>query len=159
MLMAPRPTSHLDDLREALGADPEPAGEITRMGFAIYRTCLRARLAETGLPTLALSYGARVWVFGDDDPAATLTADRHELFRIICGRRSEASSRSQRWDGRRPDAVPVGGLRLAGQVPELPQPMMFDQGQIVEEGPPAKIFGEPDHDRTRTFLKAVLEER
>jgi polar amino acid transport system ATP-binding protein len=37
--------------------------------------------------------------------------------------------------------------------------MMFDQGQIVEEGPPDKIFGDPDHNRTRTFLKAVLEER
>jgi polar amino acid transport system ATP-binding protein len=37
--------------------------------------------------------------------------------------------------------------------------MMFDRGQILEEGPPSQIFGEPEHDRTRTFLKAVLEER
>jgi polar amino acid transport system ATP-binding protein len=36
--------------------------------------------------------------------------------------------------------------------------MMFDRGQILEEGPPSQIFGEPEHDRTRTFLKAVLEE-
>ena len=37
--------------------------------------------------------------------------------------------------------------------------MMFDQGQIVEQGEPEKIFTEPDHDRTKAFLKAVLEER
>ncbi|HEY3685581.1 MAG TPA: ectoine/hydroxyectoine ABC transporter ATP-binding protein EhuA [Streptosporangiaceae bacterium] len=37
--------------------------------------------------------------------------------------------------------------------------MMFDQGQIVEQGDPEKIFTDPDHDRTKAFLKAVLEER
>ncbi|WP_131737390.1 ectoine/hydroxyectoine ABC transporter ATP-binding protein EhuA [Actinomadura roseirufa] len=34
--------------------------------------------------------------------------------------------------------------------------MMFDQGQIVEEGPPEQIFGEPSEQRTRDFLQAVL---
>ena len=37
--------------------------------------------------------------------------------------------------------------------------MMFDQGLIVEDGTPEKIFNDPDHERTRTFLRAVLEER
>jgi polar amino acid transport system ATP-binding protein len=37
--------------------------------------------------------------------------------------------------------------------------MMFDSGVIVEDGPPEKIFNDPDHDRTRTFLKAVLDDR
>ena len=37
--------------------------------------------------------------------------------------------------------------------------MMFDQGQIVEQGDPEKIFTDPDHDRTKSFLRAVLEER
>ncbi|MGH3384259.1 MAG: ectoine/hydroxyectoine ABC transporter ATP-binding protein EhuA [Nocardioidaceae bacterium] len=37
--------------------------------------------------------------------------------------------------------------------------MMFDSGVIVEDGPPEKIFGDPDHERTRTFLKAVLDDR
>jgi polar amino acid transport system ATP-binding protein len=35
--------------------------------------------------------------------------------------------------------------------------LMFDQGQIVEEGPPEKLFSNPDHQRTRDFLSAVLE--
>jgi polar amino acid transport system ATP-binding protein len=35
--------------------------------------------------------------------------------------------------------------------------MMFDSGQIVEDAPPDKLFSEPDHERTRAFLSAVLE--
>ncbi|WP_160099611.1 ectoine/hydroxyectoine ABC transporter ATP-binding protein EhuA [Rhodococcus sp. T7] len=34
--------------------------------------------------------------------------------------------------------------------------MMFDAGRIVEEGDPATIFTAPKHERTKTFLKAVL---
>jgi polar amino acid transport system ATP-binding protein len=37
--------------------------------------------------------------------------------------------------------------------------MMFDAGQVVEQGPPGKIFGACEHDRTRRFLRAVIEER
>jgi polar amino acid transport system ATP-binding protein len=37
--------------------------------------------------------------------------------------------------------------------------MMFDSGQIVEQGPPEQIFGECEHDRTRRFLRAVIEQR
>jgi polar amino acid transport system ATP-binding protein len=37
--------------------------------------------------------------------------------------------------------------------------MMFDKGKIVEQGPPSKIFDTPEHQRTKDFLHAVLEER
>jgi ectoine/hydroxyectoine ABC transporter ATP-binding protein len=37
--------------------------------------------------------------------------------------------------------------------------LMFDQGQIVEEGTPEKIFSEPENQRTRDFLHAVLDQR
>ncbi|MGH3423319.1 MAG: ectoine/hydroxyectoine ABC transporter ATP-binding protein EhuA [Nocardioidaceae bacterium] len=37
--------------------------------------------------------------------------------------------------------------------------MMFDQGQIVEEGPPDQIFTAPSNERTQEFLHAVIEER
>jgi polar amino acid transport system ATP-binding protein len=37
--------------------------------------------------------------------------------------------------------------------------MMFDQGQIVEQGPPEQIFLRPQHPRTQSFLQAVVEER
>ncbi len=35
--------------------------------------------------------------------------------------------------------------------------LMFDGGRIVEQGPPAQIFGDPQEQRTRDFLRAVLD--
>ncbi|MGQ0601000.1 MAG: amino acid ABC transporter ATP-binding protein [Anaerolineales bacterium] len=32
----------------------------------------------------------------------------------------------------------------------------FDRGQIVEEGPPAQFFNNPQHERTRMFLSQIL---
>ncbi|MQA96086.1 MAG: ectoine/hydroxyectoine ABC transporter ATP-binding protein EhuA [Streptosporangiales bacterium] len=37
--------------------------------------------------------------------------------------------------------------------------LMFDQGQIVESGPPDQIFSNPQEQRTRDFLHAIIEER
>ncbi|MGP4001006.1 ectoine/hydroxyectoine ABC transporter ATP-binding protein EhuA [Streptomyces sp. 8N706] len=34
--------------------------------------------------------------------------------------------------------------------------LMFDSGRVIESGPPEKIFSEPEHERTREFLSAVL---
>ncbi|WP_137989152.1 amino acid ABC transporter ATP-binding protein [Streptomyces vilmorinianum] len=34
--------------------------------------------------------------------------------------------------------------------------LMFDAGRVIESGSPEKIFSDPDHDRTREFLGAVL---
>lgn len=34
--------------------------------------------------------------------------------------------------------------------------LMFDKGRILEQGTPEKIFKDPDHDRTKSFLRAVL---
>jgi polar amino acid transport system ATP-binding protein len=36
------------------------------------------------------------------------------------------------------------------------QVLMFDSGRIIESGAPEKIFSDPEHDRTREFLGAVL---
>jgi polar amino acid transport system ATP-binding protein len=35
--------------------------------------------------------------------------------------------------------------------------LMFDQGRIVEEATPEKLFSDPEQPRTREFLKAVLD--
>ncbi len=35
--------------------------------------------------------------------------------------------------------------------------VMLDQGVVIEQGPPAQVLGNPQHARTRTFLKRVLE--
>lgn len=36
------------------------------------------------------------------------------------------------------------------------QVLMFDSGRVIESGPPEKIFSDPELDRTREFLSAVL---
>ncbi|MCQ4042407.1 amino acid ABC transporter ATP-binding protein [Streptomyces rubrisoli] len=33
--------------------------------------------------------------------------------------------------------------------------LMFDAGRVIESGPPERIFGAPEHERTREFLSAV----
>src|ERR1700754_499059 len=35
--------------------------------------------------------------------------------------------------------------------------MMFDEGRIIEDAPPAQLFTDPEQPRTKEFLKAVLE--
>ena len=35
--------------------------------------------------------------------------------------------------------------------------IFMDQGRIVEQGPPSRLFVEPEHDRTRAFLRVISE--
>ena len=34
--------------------------------------------------------------------------------------------------------------------------VVLHQGELIEEGPPAQVFGNPTHPRTREFLSRVL---
>jgi polar amino acid transport system ATP-binding protein len=34
--------------------------------------------------------------------------------------------------------------------------VFMDRGVVVEEGPPARLFSAPEHERTRTFLGKML---
>ncbi len=88
---------HLDDLREALGRDAVPSSPVGRWGFASFRGWLHQRLQQTGLPALVLADGDREWTVGDGPPSGSVTADRHELFRMIAGRRSAARILALDW--------------------------------------------------------------
>ena len=46
-------------------------------------------------------------------------------------------------------------IQFAAEVSD--RVIFMDGGQIVEEGPPAKIFKQPAHERTRAFLRQILE--
>lgn len=35
--------------------------------------------------------------------------------------------------------------------------VMFDHGRVIEEAPPEELFSNPKEQRTRDFLRAVLE--
>jgi polar amino acid transport system ATP-binding protein len=47
-------------------------------------------------------------------------------------------------------------MRFARDVSD--RVLVFDKGQIVEEGTPEKIFTDPDHPRTQEFLRAVIDQ-
>ena len=34
--------------------------------------------------------------------------------------------------------------------------MMFDGGQVLEQGPPDEVLGNPTHERTKRFLTSIL---
>ena len=46
-------------------------------------------------------------------------------------------------------------IQFAAEVSD--RVIFMDGGQIVEEAPPAQIFKEPAHERTRAFLRQILE--
>ena len=35
--------------------------------------------------------------------------------------------------------------------------IFMDQGRIVEQGPPSKLFVAPEHERTKAFLRVISE--
>jgi uncharacterized protein (TIGR03083 family) len=88
---------HLQDLREALGLDPEPSSPVTRWGFASYRSWLDQRLRQAGLAGLVLTDGDREWPVGEGPPAGSVTADTYELFRMVSGRRTADQIRAYGW--------------------------------------------------------------
>lgn len=46
-------------------------------------------------------------------------------------------------------------MRFAEEISD--RVVMFDSGRVIEEGPPQKIFENPSEQRTRSFLRAVLD--
>jgi polar amino acid transport system ATP-binding protein len=46
-------------------------------------------------------------------------------------------------------------MRFAREISD--RVCFFDQGRIREEGPPEELFTAPSEERTREFLKAVLD--
>jgi polar amino acid transport system ATP-binding protein len=45
-------------------------------------------------------------------------------------------------------------MRFAREISD--RVVMFDKGQVVEQGPPSQIFENPESERTRQFLDAVI---
>ncbi len=90
---------HLADLREALGFPPDETGPVAASGFGLYRDWLHQRLVQSGLPALRLSDGRREWLVGEGGPAASVTADAYELFRMLSGRRSARQITDYEWTG------------------------------------------------------------
>src|SRR3954462_2207816 len=79
---------HDTDIGGALGR-PHPADDAsTSVALSAYSFTLGARIQALALPAMAVRYGDKTRVIGDGAPAATVTADRYELVRMLAGRRS-----------------------------------------------------------------------
>lgn len=90
---------HEGDLREALGLDPASEVLATSLAMAGYGFNLDARIRKAGLPALAFAYDGKHRVFGDGEPAATLTADRPTLVRALASRLTNAQILDLDWVG------------------------------------------------------------
>lgn len=77
--------------------DRDSAG--IRIGTAAYTVGIGWRLAAAGAPPLLVVAGDSERLAGDGDPAATVRADRFEMFRALSGRRSPEQIAAFDWDG------------------------------------------------------------
>jgi uncharacterized protein (TIGR03083 family) len=77
---------HEGDLYEALGRDRAAVVHATSLALAGYGFGLDRRIRDRGMPALAFSYDGKQRVFGAGEPAATLTADRTTLVRLLASR-------------------------------------------------------------------------
>lgn len=98
---------HTDDVANALGLPPNRHLAAARAALAGYAFGVDYRIRALDLPALALSYDGKKKVIGEGEPAATLTADRWELVRVLAGRRSRKQILALEWEG---DPEPYVGL-------------------------------------------------
>jgi uncharacterized protein (TIGR03083 family) len=69
------------------------------IALAAYSFGVAVRVQALELPAMAVRYGDKVRVIGDGEPAATVTAARYELARMLAGRRSRAQIAAMDWAG------------------------------------------------------------
>jgi uncharacterized protein (TIGR03083 family) len=92
-------TTHEQDVRSALGLPAVRDAAGIGVGLASFAFGVGYRLQALGLPPLRIVYGAKSRVIGDGEPAATVEADKFELFRAFSGRRSRAQIAALAWTG------------------------------------------------------------
>lgn len=90
---------HEGDIREALGLPVAPEVLATSLALAGYGASLDHRIRQLGLPALAFAYDGKTRLFGDGDAAATVTAARTTLVRLLASRLDEAAIRALAWTG------------------------------------------------------------
>jgi uncharacterized protein (TIGR03083 family) len=90
---------HETDIRAALGLPRAEQSAALSLALSAYSFSLEDRIQRLGLPALVLAYDGKERRIGSGEPAATLTADRHELVRVLAGRRSREQIRHLGWQG------------------------------------------------------------
>jgi uncharacterized protein (TIGR03083 family) len=90
---------HETDIRSALGLGRADDSAALSLALTAYSFSLESRIRKLGLPSLVLSYDGKERRIGEGNPGATLTADRHELVRVMAGRRNREQILGLAWTG------------------------------------------------------------
>jgi uncharacterized protein (TIGR03083 family) len=90
---------HETDIRGALGAARAPESPALSLALAAYSFSLEHRIRGLGLPALELAYDGKRRRLGDEPVGAVLAGDRHELVRVLAGRRDREQVLAMDWDG------------------------------------------------------------
>ncbi|MCT2592041.1 maleylpyruvate isomerase family mycothiol-dependent enzyme [Streptomyces sp. N2-109] len=90
---------HETDIRSALGLTRAAESPALSMALAGYGMSLSHRIRSLGLPALVLAYAGMKRRIGDGEPGAQVRADRHELLRVMAGRRTREQILTLDWEG------------------------------------------------------------
>lgn len=90
---------HETDIRAALSLGRAPAGPALSLALTGYSLSLEDRLRQVGLPPLVLAYDDKLRQLGDGEAGAAFRADRHELVRVMAGRRTVDQILELEWEG------------------------------------------------------------
>ncbi|OLF10332.1 maleylpyruvate isomerase family mycothiol-dependent enzyme [Actinophytocola xanthii] len=90
--------THELDLRFALGTPLPDEHPAFAGAFGVLAAGFAASVAAHHLPGVRLSVGPTQWTVGDDEPAATVHADRFDLYRSLAGRRTHEQIAELGWD-------------------------------------------------------------
>jgi hypothetical protein len=94
---------HETDIRAALGLPRAVSSRALFLALAGYSFSLENRLRVLGLPALVLAYDDKERRLGEGPVGAQVAADRHELVRVLAGRRTREQILGLTWTG---DPVP-----------------------------------------------------
>jgi uncharacterized protein (TIGR03083 family) len=91
--------THAQDVRGGLRTPGERDSLGVSVAFSTFAGGLHLRLSGSGIPALRIVYGEKERVLGDGEPAASVEADRFELYRAMAGRRSSRQILAYAWTG------------------------------------------------------------
>ena len=107
---------HETDVRAALAVGRAPASPALSLALAGYSFSLENRIRERAAPSLVLAYDGKERQLGDGEIGATVHADRHELVRVMAGRRTSGADPRTRME-RRSWSLPRHSVRVRTGYP------------------------------------------
>lgn len=114
-ILAADAATHEHDVLAALGRSDRRDSPGVEHGLQVGIGALHHRLTRDGVPALRIVSGDDEWIAGAGEPAATVAADRYDVFRALIGRRSRAQITAFAWDG---DPAPYLGAFSLFPPPE-----------------------------------------